>query len=146
MRLQLALNVSDLDEAVDHYSRMFGTGPAKTKPGYANFAIENPPLKLVLFEGAGEPGSINHLGVETETAEEVVSAEARLRADGLETTGVADTLCCYAEKTETWLDAPDGLRWEYYVKTGDSDQLANVVVGAGPEGDTTGAVCCAPES
>ncbi|MEM9890127.1 MAG: ArsI/CadI family heavy metal resistance metalloenzyme [Actinomycetota bacterium] len=146
MRLQLALNVSDLDEAVDHYSRMFGTGPAKTKPGYANFAIENPPLKLVLFEGAGEPGSINHLGVETETAEEVVSAEARLRADGLETTGVADTLCCYAEKTETWLDAPDGLRWEYYVKTGDSDQLANVVVGAGPEGDATGAVCCAPES
>ena len=83
MRLQLALNVSDLDEAVDHYSRMFGTAPAKTKPGYANFAIENPPLKLVLFEGAGEPGSINHLGVETETAEEVVSAEARLRADGV---------------------------------------------------------------
>ncbi|MGH9132713.1 MAG: VOC family protein, partial [Ilumatobacteraceae bacterium] len=67
MRLQLALNVSDLDHAIDFYSRMFGVGPAKTKPGYANFAIADPPLKLVLFENAGEPGSINHLGVETET-------------------------------------------------------------------------------
>lgn len=146
MRLQLALNVSDLDEAVDHYSRMFGTEPAKTKPGYANFAIENPPLKLVLFEGAGQPGSINHLGVETETADEVVSAEARLRADGLETTGLADTLCCYAEKTETWLDAPDGLRWEYYVKTGDSDQMENVVVTTAPEAEPGAGVCCAPQN
>ena len=67
MRLQLALNVADLDEAVEFYSKMFGVGPAKTKPGYANFAIDQPPLKLVLFEGAGETGTINHLGVETET-------------------------------------------------------------------------------
>lgn len=141
MRLQLALNVSNLDEAVDHYSRMFGSEPVKTKPGYANFAIANPPLKLVLFEGAGDPGSINHLGVETETAAEVVEAEARLTAEGLETTGVEDTLCCYAEKTETWLDAPDGLRWEYYVKTGDSDQMVNVVAGAA-DGDASGHVCC----
>ncbi|MEL7209036.1 MAG: glyoxalase/bleomycin resistance/dioxygenase family protein, partial [Actinomycetota bacterium] len=92
--------------------------------------------------GGVEPG-LGLLGVETEAAEEVVAAEARLTADGFDTTGVADTLCCYAEKTETWLDAPDGLRWEYYVKTGDSDQLANVVVG-GPsadEGDT--GICCA---
>ncbi len=147
MRLQLALNVSDLDEAVDHYSRMFGAEPVKTKPGYANFAIANPPLKLVLFEGGGEPGSINHLGVETETAEEVVSAEARLRADGIETTGVVDTQCCYAEKTETWLDAPDGLRWEYYVKTGDSDQVENVVIGTTTATDAAAAtICCAPES
>ncbi len=129
MRLQLALNVDDLDTAIDFYSKMFATPPTKTKPGYANFAIENPPLKLVLFEGAGESGSINHLGVETMTADEVVAAEARLSADGLETTGVDDTVCCFAEKTETWLEAPDGNRWEWYVKTGDVEQRDYQVVG-----------------
>jgi catechol 2,3-dioxygenase-like lactoylglutathione lyase family enzyme len=136
MRLQLALNVTDLDEAVDFYSRMFGAEPAKTRPGYANFAIADPPLKLVLFEGQGEGGTINHLGVETETADEVVSAEQRLSAADLETTGVAGTQCCYAQKTETWLSGPDGARWEWYVKTGDSEQFANLVVGSG------GNTCC----
>jgi catechol 2,3-dioxygenase-like lactoylglutathione lyase family enzyme len=136
MRLQLALNVADLDKAVDFYTRMFGVEPAKTRPGYANFAIADPPLKLVLFEGQGEPGSVNHLGVETETADEVVAAEARLTEADLETTGVADTQCCYAEKTETWLAGPDGARWEWYVKTGDSDQFANITVGSG------GGTCC----
>lgn len=125
MRLQLALNVDDLDQAVEFYATLFATPPAKRRPGYANFAIENPPLKLVLFEGAGADGSINHLGVETETAAEVVEAEARLRAAGLETTGVDDTTCCYAEKTETWVHAPDGNRWEWYVKTADAEQLEN---------------------
>jgi catechol 2,3-dioxygenase-like lactoylglutathione lyase family enzyme len=139
MRLQLALNVDDLDEAIAFYSKMFGTGPAKTKPGYANFAIENPPLKLVLFEGAGVSGSINHLGVEVETAAEVVAAEARLSGDGLETTGVDETICCYAEKTETWVHAPDGNRWEWYVKQGDTEQLDNVVV---TSGSTRWPGCC----
>ena len=128
MRLQLALNVADLDKAVDFYSRMFGVQPAKTKPGYANFAIADPPLKLVLFEGAGEPGSSNHLGVETVTADEVVAADTRLTDTGLDTTGVDDTQCCYATKTETWVAGPDDTRWEWYVKTGDSDQLQNVVL------------------
>jgi catechol 2,3-dioxygenase-like lactoylglutathione lyase family enzyme len=123
MRLQLALNVDDLDTAIDFYSKMFATQPAKVRPGYANFAIAEPPLKLVLFEGDGAPGSINHLGVETETAGEVTAAEARLTESGIETTGVDDTVCCYAEKTETWIEAPDGNRWEWYVKTGDADQL-----------------------
>ncbi len=127
MRLQLALNVSDLDEAVDFYTRMFGTAPAKIRDGYANFAIDQPPLKLVLFEG-GEPGSINHLGVETETADEVTAAEARLSTAGLETTGIDDTLCCFAEKTETWVDGPDGARWEWYVKTGDSEAMESTIV------------------
>ena len=134
MRLQLALNVADLDKAVDVYSRMFGVEPAKTKPGYANFAIADPPLKLVLFEGAGEPGSINHLGVETETAAEVVAAESRLASSGLETTGVDDTVCCYAEKTETWVEGPDNARWEWYVKKADADQLVNTVVTDGSGG------------
>ena len=131
MRLQLALNVQDLDEAIDFYTRMFGVEPAKIKPGYANFAIADPPLKLVLFEGAGEAGSINHLGVETETAAEVVAAEARLATAGLTTTGVDDTVCCYAEKTETWVHGPDDTRWEWYVKKADVDPVA-----AG--------TCCAP--
>lgn len=128
MRLQLALNVSDLDEAVDFYTRMFGVGPAKTKAGYANFAIADPPVKLVLFEGEGEGGTINHLGVEAETAGEVRAAEARLREAHLQTTGVDDTQCCYATKTETWVTGPDDARWEWYVKTGDSEQFSNLLV------------------
>jgi catechol 2,3-dioxygenase-like lactoylglutathione lyase family enzyme len=138
MRLQLALNVSDLDKAVDFYTRMFGVEPAKTKPGYANFAIADPPLKLVLFGGQGEGGTINHLGVETETADEVVAVEARLTESGLETTGVGDTQCCYAAKTETWLTGPDGARWEWYVKTADSDRFTDVAVST-----TGGGACCA---
>jgi hypothetical protein len=139
MRLQLALNVDNLDEAVDFYSKMFATGPAKIRPGYANFAIADPPLKLVLFEGAGVAGSINHLGVETETAAEVLAAEARLSDSGLETTGVDETICCYAEKTETWVNAPDGNRWEWYVKKADAEQLVNTVVA----GANVGGACCA---
>ena len=140
-RLQLAIDVGDLDEAVDFYSRMFGTGPAKVRPGYANFAIDEPPLKLVLFEKPGGGGTINHLGVEVGTTAEVVAAEARLAAADLETTGIEDTECCYAEKTETWLEAPDDLRWEWYVKTADTEQFANVMLGSysTDEADTT---CC----
>src|ERR687891_432008 len=98
-RVQLALNVTDLDQAVAFYSKLFATEPAKRKPGYANFAIADPPLKLVLFEGA-VGGTLNPLGVETETAAEVETAEARLAGTGLETTGIDDTICCYATKVE----------------------------------------------
>lgn len=138
-RVQLALNVSDLDAAVDFYSKLFATEPAKRKPGYANFAIADPPLKLVLFEG-GQGGTLNHLGVETEHASEVEAAEARLAADGLATTGIDDTICCYATKVETWVTDPDGAKWEWYVKTGDADQLTNEVLG---DADAE-AMCCAP--
>ncbi len=137
MRLQLALNVENLDSAIEFYSKMFGTAPAKIRPGYANFAIADPPLKLVLFEGAGPNGSINHLGVETETAAEVVDAEARLTESGLATTGVDDTLCCYAEKTETWLHAPDTNKWEWYVTKADSEERAAIVLT-----DPEGGGCC----
>lgn len=136
MRLQLAIDVSDLDEAIDFYSKMFATEPAKVKPGYANFAIEQPPLKLVLFENAAGGGTLNHLGVEVETAGEVSAAEARLSTDGIETTGIDDTVCCYAEKTETWVMGPDDTRWEWYVKNGDADQLENEVV------TSDGRPCC----
>lgn len=140
MRLQLALNVKDLEESVDFYTKMFGTEPYKTKPGYANFVVENPPLKLVLFEGGGEPGSLNHLGVETETAGEVTAAEGRLTDSGIDTTGVDDTVCCYAEKTETWVESPDTNRWEWYVKTGDSEQQAFVSASDAACGGPAG--CC----
>ncbi len=140
MRVQLALNVADLEEAVAFYARLFGVEPARRRPGYANFAIDEPPLKLVLFEasdeagnGAGDgccgpAGTINHLGVETNTAEQVTAAEQRIRDSGLDTTGLEDTLCCYAAKTETWVTAPDGIRWEWYVRSGDSEVLENVVL------------------
>ncbi len=137
-RVQLAINVSNIDEAVAFYSLLFGTEPAKRKPGYANFAIADPPLKLVLIEGAGG-GTLNHLGVETESGDEVVAAEARLRDDGVATTGVDDTICCYAAKTETWVTDPDGARWEWYVKTGDAEQMSNQVLSSA---DT--ATCCTP--
>ncbi len=124
MRVQLALNVENLDESIEFYSKMFNTEPYKTKPGYANFAIEEPPLKLVLFEQPGLGGSLNHLGVEVENAEQVEAAEARITGTGLATTGVDDTLCCYAAKTETWVQGPD-TKWEWYVKTGDAE-AANI--------------------
>ena len=143
-RVQLAINVTDLDKAIAFYARLFDTPPAKVKPGYANFAIADPPLKLVLFEGP-EGATLNHLGVEVETAGEVASAERRLSGAGLETTGVEDTVCCYAEKTETWLADPDGARWEWYVKSGDAGQLDKTVAGANPPRasvDGGSATCC----
>lgn len=137
-RVQLALNVSNIDEAVDFYSKLFNTHVNKRKPGYANFAIDEPPLKLVLIEGEGG-GTLNHLGVEVETAEEVESAERRLSADGVATTGIDDTACCYALKTETWVNDPDGAPWEWYVKTGDAEQMGNSIRGEGEN-----AQCCTP--
>lgn len=134
-RLQLALNVEDLDAAVEFYSKLFGVEVAKRKPGYANFEVADPPLKLVLFEG-GESGTVNHLGVETDGAVEVEAADARLTASGLETTGIDDTICCYAEKVETWVTGPDGIKWEWYVKTADADSMGAT--------DETEAMCCAP--
>ncbi len=135
-RIQLALNVTDVDAAVSFYEKLFDTPVAKRKDGYANFEIAEPPLKLVLIE-ATEGGTLNHLGVETLVAGEVAAAEARLSAAGLHTTGVDDTTCCYATKTETWVTDPDGAKWEWYVKTGDAEQMTSSV-------DDSGSACCAP--
>jgi catechol 2,3-dioxygenase-like lactoylglutathione lyase family enzyme len=135
MRVQLALNVTDLEQSIDFYTKMFDTPVAKVRPGYANFEIADPPLKLVLFQGEGDGGTLNHLGVEVELADQVAGAEHRLTDSGLTTTGVDDTLCCYAAKTETWVVGPDS-KWEWYVKTGDSEQLDNLVATDG------GTACC----
>ena len=136
MRLQLALNVSDLDRSIDFYSRLFGEDPAKIKEGYANWSLAEPPLKLVLVEGRpADDGDtardINHLGIEVDSTAEVTEIEARLAASGLETTGVDDTICCFDGKTETWVVDPDGHRWEVYVKTSDHEtQFENIVIGS----------------
>ena len=121
MRLQLALNVDDIDQAVDFYSKLFDTEPAKRKPGYANFAVENPPLKLVLFEAEGASDRLNHLGVEVFEAEEVTAATDRLKAAGLAELVEDEATCCYAKQDKVWAIEPQGLRWEWYRVLEDSE-------------------------
>lgn len=114
-RMQLSINVSDLETAVDFYSRLFGVRPAKLRPDYANFAIDDPPLKLVLNSpGNGPGGTINHLGVEVESSTQVKAADARLAAEGLSPEAALSTVCCYARQDKTWVRDPDGVPWEYY--------------------------------
>ena len=120
-RVQLALNVSDLDSAIGFYSKLFATAPAKVRPGYANFAVADPPLKLVLFEGGGAPGSINHLGVEVEEAAKVGEATARLSQQGLATATEDEVSCCYAVQDKVWVEGPDGESWEVYTVLADAE-------------------------
>ena len=143
-RVQLALNVSDIGEAIAFYSKLFGAEPAKTRPGYANFAIVEPPLKLVLIEGHGEPGTLNHLGVEVATPGEVSAATARLEQEGLAAAVEADVACCYARQDKVWADGPDGEPWEIYTVLADAEHPAGELRTVEPEGD----LCCAaaPES
>ena len=117
-RVQLALNVSDLEEAVAFYSKLFLTEPAKLKPGYANFAIADPPLKLVLFENPSAAGTLNHLGVEVETSAEVVDATKRLIAEGLPTEIEDGVTCCHAVQDKVWVKGAD-TRWEVYTVLAD---------------------------
>jgi catechol 2,3-dioxygenase-like lactoylglutathione lyase family enzyme len=120
-RLQLALNVDDLDESVAFYSRLFGAEPAKLRPGYANFAITDPPLKLVLLENPGQGGSLNHLGVEVADVETVDAEQARLAATGLASVDERGTTCCYAKQDKFWVEGtPHGEQWEIYTVLGDS--------------------------
>jgi catechol 2,3-dioxygenase-like lactoylglutathione lyase family enzyme len=144
-RVQLALNVDDLDAAVDFYSTLFATEPAKRRPGYANFAMAEPPLKLVLIEGPDRPGTLNHLGVEVGTAEEVAAAGARLSAAGLVTASEDGVSCCYAVQDKVWVDAPSGEPWEIYTVLGDVEMPAGQLRTVSPGED---ALCCgsAPES
>ena len=122
-RVQLALNVSDLDAAVDFYSKLFDVEPAKRRPGYANFAVADPPLKLILMEGRGEGVRLNHLGVEVESTNDVRAAQARLAADGLATATEDNVTCCYAVQDKVWVDDPDGAPWEIYTVLADADAM-----------------------
>ncbi len=144
-RVQLALNVSNLDDAVTFYSKLFKTEPAKIRSGYANFAVDEPPLKLVLIEGNGEPGTLNHLGVEVESTQAVADAQARLAADGLATATEDEVECCFALQDKVWVDGPDAEPWEIYTVLADVEMPAGQLRSAEPGTD---AICCAsaPES
>jgi catechol 2,3-dioxygenase-like lactoylglutathione lyase family enzyme len=139
-RVQLALNVANLDEAISFYSKLFATEPAKVRPGYANFAVVDPPLKLVLIEGDAQvPGSLNHLGIEVETTDEVVAARARLAAADLETVTEDQVACCYAVQDKVWVDGPGGEPWEIYTVLADIEMPDGELRSGGP----SGAACCA---
>jgi catechol 2,3-dioxygenase-like lactoylglutathione lyase family enzyme len=146
--VQLALNVADLDEAIAFYTKLFATEPAKVRPGYANFAVAEPPLKLVLLEGEGPPGSLNHLGVEVASTDEVTAATRRLDDEGLATAVEEEVACCFAVQDKVWVDGPGGEPWEIYTVLGDTEhpagQLRTVEPGAeAPEAAQSGACRCA---
>lgn len=124
-RVQLALNVTDLDKAVDFYSKLFAAEPAKRRPGYANFAIADPPLKLVLIAGEGAGGTLNHLGVEVEDTEQVAAVTQRLADEGLATAQQENVACCYAVQDKVWVSDPDGAPWEYYTVLADAPVRAD---------------------
>lgn len=119
-RIQLALNVDDMDAAVKFYSTLFDTEPAKRRPGYANFAVENPPVKLVLFENPDVTGTLNHVGVERTSVSEVHAEAERLEAAGLPLDVEGDVVCCHARQDKHWVTGPDGQRWENYVVLADA--------------------------
>jgi catechol 2,3-dioxygenase-like lactoylglutathione lyase family enzyme len=122
-RAQLALNVDDLDEAITFYSKLFNTGPAKVKPGYANFAVTEPPLKLILIENPGHGGTLNHLGVEVESSAAVHTEIARLTDEGLFTEEELGTTCCFATQDKVWVTGPAGEKWEVYTVLADSESF-----------------------
>ncbi|MFC8170960.1 ArsI/CadI family heavy metal resistance metalloenzyme [Streptomyces sp. NPDC057325] len=136
-RVQLALRVADLEGTVAFYTKLFGVEPAKRRPGYANFAVAEPPLKLVLIEGeADEDARLDHLGVEVGSTEQVTAATNRLKDAGLITAEENDTSCCYALQDKVWVTGPGGEPWEIYVVKADADTLAKATEAA--------SACCAP--
>ncbi|WP_432093571.1 ArsI/CadI family heavy metal resistance metalloenzyme [Streptomyces sp. bgisy100] len=139
-RVQLALNVADLEASVEFYSKLFGAEPAKRRPGYANFAITEPPLKLVLIEGeAGQETLLDHLGVEVTSTDEVTAATGRLQGAGLATFEENDTSCCYALQDKVWVHGPGKEPWEVYVVKADADQLGKAPALGGD-------ACCGSET
>jgi len=149
-RVQLALNVDDVDEAIAFYTKLFGTAPAKVRPGYANFAVAEPPLKLVLIQNPGHGGTLNHLGVEVETSGEVAATTSRLADEGLATATEEQVTCCYAVQDKVWVDDPDGAPWEIYTVLADAEAPATGLRGVEPacgagrcDTDPAADVCCA---
>jgi predicted enzyme related to lactoylglutathione lyase len=125
-RIQLAVNVSDLEEAIDFYSKFFKSAPAKVRAGYANFAIDDPPLKLVLIENEGTPGSLNHLGVEVFSTDEVTQATEYLSEVGFATRVEENTTCCFAVQVKVWVDGVDGSPWEVYTVLEDAPNASEI--------------------
>jgi len=159
-RVQLALNVDDLAESVAFYTRLFGTGPAKQRPGYANFAIAEPPLKLILMENPGQGGSLNHLGIEVADTGTVDAEQTRLAEAGLAAVEERNSTCCYARQDKFWVKgAPSGEQWEIYTVLADSATFwgqdggqrrdaAEAAPGTAPDGQGAagqGSPCCGGE-
>jgi catechol 2,3-dioxygenase-like lactoylglutathione lyase family enzyme len=142
-RVQLALNVDDLDAAITFYAKLFNVEPAKRKPGYANFVIAQPPLKLVLLENPGQGGTLNHLGVEVESSDTVHAEITRLTEAGMFTEEEIGTTCCFATQDKVWVTGPGGEKWEVYTVLADSDTF-----GSGPRareadaGEADDSRCC----
>lgn len=134
MRLQLALNVRDIDEAVDYYAKLFDCLPHKRRPGYANFEVEKPPLKLVLFENPRAGERLNHLGVEVMEAPVLAREMARLQKAGLAEQAEQNRVCCHAAQDKIWSREPQGMRWEWYRITDDAPKVETL---------GSGEVCCA---
>jgi catechol 2,3-dioxygenase-like lactoylglutathione lyase family enzyme len=133
-RVQLALNVDDIEESIAFYSKLFATEPAKIRPGYANFAVAEPPLKLVLIENPGKGGSLNHLGVEVADTDTVDAEQTRLAEAGFASVYERDTTCCYAKQDKFWVSGtPNGESWEIYTVLADSPT---------PNGEAEGQQCC----
>ncbi len=124
-RIQLALNVDNLDEAIDFYSKLFDTTPAKIKSGYVNFVVDEPPLKLVLIENPGHGGTLNHLGVEVESSDDVLKEITRLSGEGMFTEEQIGTTCCFATQDKVWVTGPGGERWEVYTVLADTETFGN---------------------
>ena len=143
MRLQLALNVRDIDEAVDYYKKLFGAAPHKRRPGYANFAIDEPPLKLVLIEKPGAEERLNHMGVEVFDGARVREAGDRLEEADILTAVEEETVCCHATQTKVWSHEPQGLRWEWYVVTDDAPDGEALIAPAAEVCATDSEDCCA---
>ena len=140
-RVQLALNVGDLDASIEFYTKLFQTPPAKIRDGYANFAIAEPPLKLVLIAGGGEPGTLNHVGVEVETTDEVAAAVKRLQAEGAACDVHDATTCCYAVQDKFWITGADKREWEIYTVLADAP--ASIQTPA-PQPTESAPACCGP--
>ena len=146
-RIQLALNVADIDAAVEFYTTLFDTEPAKRRPGYANFAVADPPLKLVLFENPAATGTLNHLGVERVSMEEVEAQANRLEAAGLSLESEGDVVCCYARQDKHWVTGPDGQRWENYVVLADAHpELEGKTLADVTDAPTATGGCCGAEA
>ena len=144
-RVQLALNVDDLGEAIAFYSKLFNTPPAKVMPGYANFAVAEPPLKLVLIENHGHGGTLNHFGVEVESSDAVHTEIDRLTNEGMFTEKEIGTTCCFAAQDKVWVTGPAGEKWEVYTVLADSESFGtdSLIVA---NSDGTGSACCTIET
>ncbi|MEO1146078.1 MAG: ArsI/CadI family heavy metal resistance metalloenzyme [Cyanobacteria bacterium J06638_22] len=138
-RLQLALNVKNLETAIAFYQSLFGAEPAKRRPGYANFALDNPPLKLVLIENSDAKERINHMGIEVTSTDEVTEMGDRLNSEGLAIAPENQVTCCYAVQDKVWVTEPEGISWEVYTVLQDADRFAPTPAAASTE---SMAPCC----